>query len=271
MFVESTCLLRYKIFHRLPPCQVSFLRKCASLPSQNHYQILGINQRADNKEIRAAYIAKCKKYHPDTNPDDSQAQQKFIRLQEAYNVLSDPKERIHYDMHFYRIRMDTQKKTSSNEGVHHKEQQARHRPEDMYGQWSNYGRQQARHRPEDMYRQWSNYGRQQEETYGQWTGQRGKYEEWIKENKSRHNSNQEHSEYYNEAFYQQKYYDMFGPFGCLVDSFFGNKESKQASFQDIFLLFTLINIFTILGYASGIYLIKDITESARKWQQQVKK
>lgn len=245
MIAESTCLLPYKVLHRVSPGQLYFLRKCSFLESQTHYQILGVDQRADNKEIRQAYIAKCKKFHPDANPGDSQAQQKFIRLQEAYRVLSNPSERVSYDIHFY---TQTKHRTSTNQRRHHRKHWARSRPEDVHGQWTNHARQQ-----EDM--------------YGQWAGQQRKYEEWIKENKSRQNSNQERREYYKEAHYHQKYYDMLGPFGCLVDSFFGNKDSKQASFHEIFLLFTLINIFTILGCASGIYLIKDITESARKWQQ----
>ncbi|XP_062617143.1 dnaJ homolog subfamily C member 4-like [Saccostrea cucullata] len=261
MFAESTCSLPYKIFHRVSPSQLCFLRKCSSLESQNHYQILGIDQMADNKEIRKAYIAKCKKFHPDANPGDSQAQQKFIRLREAYSVLSNPAERVSYDVRFY---TRTNHRTSTNRRHHHTEHQARHRPEDIYRQWTNHARQQ-----EETYGQWAEHQRKYGEwiKQNQWDGQQRKYGEWIKEDKGRQNSNQERGEYYNEAYYHQKYYDMQGPFGCLVDSFFGNKDSKQASFHEIFLLFTLINIFTILGCASGIYLIKDITESARKWQQ----
>lgn len=40
--------------------------------------------------------------HPDANPSDPQAQQKFIQLQDAYNILSDPKERASYDVQMYK-------------------------------------------------------------------------------------------------------------------------------------------------------------------------
>ncbi|XP_022328815.2 uncharacterized protein LOC111127835 [Crassostrea virginica] len=79
-------------------CRILVLRHNATTQSQTHYQTLGVQNEASSKEIRSAYLELCKKHHPDANPSDPQAQKKFVQLQEAYNVLSSPKERAQYDM-----------------------------------------------------------------------------------------------------------------------------------------------------------------------------
>ncbi len=60
---------------------------------QDYYDVLGIGKQADEKEIKRAYRKLAKKYHPDTNPGDKAAEQKFKEVTEAYNVLSDKKRR----------------------------------------------------------------------------------------------------------------------------------------------------------------------------------
>lgn len=65
--------------------------------SEDLYQTLGVTRQADKDEIQKAYRKLARKYHPDMNPNDDQAQEKFKRVQEAYDVLSDPEKREAYN------------------------------------------------------------------------------------------------------------------------------------------------------------------------------
>ncbi len=64
---------------------------------RDYYEVLGIGKQADEKEIKKAYRKLAKKYHPDMNPGDKAAEQKFKEVTEAYNVLSDPEKKKLYD------------------------------------------------------------------------------------------------------------------------------------------------------------------------------
>lgn len=64
---------------------------------QDYYASLGVAKSADEKEIKAAYRKLARKYHPDVNPNDKQAEAKFKEISEAYDVLSDPQKRQMYD------------------------------------------------------------------------------------------------------------------------------------------------------------------------------
>ena len=55
----------------------------------DYYQILGVSKEADEKQLKAAFRKLAKKYHPDQNPDNKNAEKKFKELNEAYQVLSD--------------------------------------------------------------------------------------------------------------------------------------------------------------------------------------
>lgn len=65
--------------------------------SEDLYQTLGVSRQADKDEIQKAYRKLARKYHPDMNLNDKKSQEKFKRVQEAYDVLSDPDKRAAYD------------------------------------------------------------------------------------------------------------------------------------------------------------------------------
>jgi molecular chaperone DnaJ len=63
----------------------------------DYYELLGVPRKAALKEIRQAYRKMARKHHPDLNPGDKSAEEKFKQIQEAYDVLSDSKKRQMYD------------------------------------------------------------------------------------------------------------------------------------------------------------------------------
>ena len=69
----------------------------ATTAKQDYYDVLGISRQASQKEIRQAYRKLARKYHPDLNPGDKSAEEKFKQVQEAYDTLSDTKKRQMYD------------------------------------------------------------------------------------------------------------------------------------------------------------------------------
>jgi curved DNA-binding protein len=64
---------------------------------EDYYKILGVNQDASEKDIKRAYRRLARQFHPDVNPGDKQAEEKFKKINEAYEVLSDPEKRTKYD------------------------------------------------------------------------------------------------------------------------------------------------------------------------------
>lgn len=66
---------------------------------RDYYEVLGVTKGASEADIKKAYRKVAKKYHPDTNPGDKEAEEKFKEAAEAYAVLSDPEKRSKYDQY----------------------------------------------------------------------------------------------------------------------------------------------------------------------------
>lgn len=69
------------------------------MAKRDYYEVLGVGRDADAKAIKRAYRKLAKKYHPDMNPGDKQAEQKFKEITEAYNILSDDEKKKLYDQY----------------------------------------------------------------------------------------------------------------------------------------------------------------------------
>src|SRR5207249_11917996 len=79
----------------------------ATATKKDYYEILGVKKSASGDDVRKAFRKLARKYHPDVNPGDKSAEEKFKTLSEANDVLSDPKKRKIYDqLGFYSDNID---------------------------------------------------------------------------------------------------------------------------------------------------------------------
>ncbi len=67
------------------------------MAAQDHYKVLGVERKASQDEIKKAYRKLARKYHPDKNPGDAKAEERFKRISTAHDVLGDPDKRKQYD------------------------------------------------------------------------------------------------------------------------------------------------------------------------------
>src|SRR5215470_12025405 len=67
------------------------------MAKRDYYTVLGVNRDASEEEIKKAYRKLAMKHHPDRNPNDKSAEEKFKEAKEAYEILTEPKKRAAYD------------------------------------------------------------------------------------------------------------------------------------------------------------------------------
>ena len=67
------------------------------MAKQDYYELLGVSKDADEAELKKAYRRLAMKHHPDRNPGDTVAEEKFKDAKEAFEVLADPQKRAAYD------------------------------------------------------------------------------------------------------------------------------------------------------------------------------
>ena len=67
------------------------------MAKRDYYEVLGVDKGADDATIKKAYRTLAKKNHPDVNPGDKEAEERFKEINEAYQVLSNPQKRAQYD------------------------------------------------------------------------------------------------------------------------------------------------------------------------------
>src|SRR3970282_2830935 len=86
---------------------------------QDYYETLGVKRGAAADEIRKAYRRLARKHHPDVNPGDKAAEERFKQIQQAYDVLSDAKKRKIYDQYgFYSDQIPPGGRPAGAEEVH---------------------------------------------------------------------------------------------------------------------------------------------------------
>ncbi|VAW82262.1 Chaperone protein DnaJ, partial [hydrothermal vent metagenome] len=67
------------------------------MSKQDYYEVLGVAKNASDAELKKAYRRAAQKHHPDRNPDNAEAEDKFKVAKEAYEILSDAQKRAAYD------------------------------------------------------------------------------------------------------------------------------------------------------------------------------
>src|SRR4051812_3373548 len=126
----------------------------------DYYKVLDIDSKASADEIKKAYRKLARKYHPDVNPNNKEANQKFQQINEANEVLSDPEKRKKYDLHGKDWQHADQFEQARQSGGNSHQQQSYSQPfegdfsdffESMFGQEREAGRgRQTKFRGQDF-------------------------------------------------------------------------------------------------------------------------
>src|SRR5690242_21743710 len=69
------------------------------MSKRDYYEVLGINRDSDEEDIKKAYRKHAMKHHPDRNPDNPKAEERFKEAKEAYEILTEPNKRAAYDQY----------------------------------------------------------------------------------------------------------------------------------------------------------------------------
>src|SRR6186997_135363 len=85
------------------------------MAKRDYYEVLIVERSASDEEIKKAYRKLAVKFHPDKNPGDKAAEEKFKELGEAYEILSDPQQRAAYDQYGHAA-FDPRMRTGGNRG-----------------------------------------------------------------------------------------------------------------------------------------------------------
>lgn len=126
----------------------------------DYYSVLGISKNATQEEIKKAYRNLAFKYHPDRNPDNKEAEEKFKKISEAYDVLGDEKKRAEYDRFgLAGSSYNSENSYYQNNYQNYYQQQSYSNPfgsEDSFWQWFNSSAGQNSERNTNYYYEYKN-------------------------------------------------------------------------------------------------------------------
>ena len=106
----------------------------------NYYEILGVSKTATADEIKKAYRTLAFKYHPDRNPGDAAAEEKFKQISAAYDVLSDESKRRNYDLGGYSDNYSYSSQSANSQQQYQRQYQYTYQNpfgEDNFWEWFN--------------------------------------------------------------------------------------------------------------------------------------
>lgn len=122
---------------------------------EDYYALLGVSKGASQDEIKKAFRNLVFKYHPDRNPGDAVAEEKFKKINEAYSVLSDPNKKAQYDAGGF----------NPFESAGYQEQNS-YQKDYSYGSWGNYNPfGSGPNESYDPFREWANYANSSRRSY----------------------------------------------------------------------------------------------------------
>jgi DnaJ-class molecular chaperone len=91
-------------------------RNASGVRGRDPYELLGVSRQASADDVRRAYRGLVRKHHPDANPDDPGAEERFKELYQAYEVLSNPEKRRSYDERFRAASQRNRERTRTRRG-----------------------------------------------------------------------------------------------------------------------------------------------------------